>query len=137
MDMEKINIESVIRANSSKVWKYWTEPEHIVNWNFASDEWCCPKAENELKEGGEFSYTMAAKDNSMSFDFKGVFSRIDKGKQINYLLGDGRTVEIQFIEVGDHTKVIEVFEAEKINSLEMQKSGWQAILDNFKKYVEL
>jgi uncharacterized protein YndB with AHSA1/START domain len=134
--MTKITVATTIQAPVEKVWKYWTQPEHIINWNFASEDWHTPAAENDLREGGKFSSTMAAKDGSMSFDFWGVYTKIDKYKVIEYTLGDERTVAITFSGDGNTTKIVETFEAEGQNSVEMQQAGWQAILDNFKKYTE-
>jgi uncharacterized protein YndB with AHSA1/START domain len=134
--MTKITVENTIQAPVEKVWKYWTQPEHIINWSFASDDWHTPAAENDLREGGKFSSTMAAKDGSMSFDFWGVYTKIEEYKVIEYTMGDGRTASLLFSSEGDTTKIVETFEAETENSVEMQKFGWQAILDNFKKYTE-
>jgi len=134
--MTKITVATTIQAPVEKVWKYWTQPEHIINWSFASEDWHTPAAENDLREGGKFSSTMAAKDGSMSFDFGGVYTKVDEYKVIEYTLGDERTVTITFSGDGNTTKVVETFEAEGQNSVEMQQAGWQAILDNFKKYTE-
>lgn len=131
-----ITVQVHINASKEKVWECFTVADHIVNWNFASDDWFCPKAINELIQGGNFTYTMAAKDGSMSFDFTGRFSKIIDYRQLNYILGDGRTVEISFEEKDGACQIIEKFEAEKENSDELQRNGWQAILNNFKKYVE-
>ncbi|MEQ8245906.1 SRPBCC family protein [Fulvivirga sp.] len=132
----KITIEAEITAPISKVWEYWLEPEHITKWNFASDDWHCPKAEADIKVGGKFSATMAAKDGSMSFDFEGIYTTLESHKKIAYEIADGRTVEIIFEEKGDKVHMSETFEAETTNSIEMQRGGWQTILDNFKAYVE-
>ena len=134
--MTTITIESTIQAPVGKVWKYWTLPEHIMNWSYASDDWHTPAAENDLREGGKFSSTMAAKDGSMSFDFGGVYTKVNEHKLIEYTLGDGRKVSITFCSEGNTTKVVETFDPETENAVEFQKSGWQAILDNFKKYTE-
>lgn len=134
--MTKITIETDIQAPVEKVWKYWTQPEHIVNWSYASEDWHTPAAENDLREGGKFKSTMAAKDGSMSFDFGGVYTRVNEHKVIEYTLDDNRTVAVTFSSEGNTTKVVETFEAESENPVEFQKSGWQAILDNFKKYTE-
>jgi uncharacterized protein YndB with AHSA1/START domain len=134
--MTKITVESTIQAPVEKVWKYWTQPEHIINWSFASDDWHTPAAENDLRPGGKFSSTMAAKDGSMSFDFAGVYTKIEEHKVIEYTMGDGRTASILFSSDGDTTTIVETFEAETENSVEMQQFGWQAILNNFKKYTE-
>ena len=131
-----ITIQVQINASKEKVWDCFTQPKHIVNWNFASDDWHCPKATNTLIQDGDFSYTMASKDGSMSFDFIGKFSKIIDYRQLNYLLGDDRIVEITFEEKDGVCLITEKFEAEKVNSEDLQRSGWQAILENFKKYVE-
>lgn len=134
--MTKITVETSVNDALEKVWDCWTIPKHIVNWNFALDEWCCPKAENDLKENGRFSYTMSSKDGKMSFDFGGIYTRIKPMELIHYTLGDGRKVEISFRYDGKNTILTETFETEEVNPEEMQKNGWQAILDNFKKYTE-
>ena len=131
-----ISIEAVIKSPIEKVWKYWTEPQHITQWNKASPDWHCPKATNDLKEGGKFSYTMAAKDGSFSFDFGGVHVTVKTNELIENTLGDGRKVKVIFSESANETKLVETFEAENENSLELQRNGWQAILNNFKKYIE-
>lgn len=131
-----ITVESTIQAPVAKVWEYWNEPEHIKKWAFASEDWHAPKAENDLRTGGTFSTTMAAKDGSFSFDFGGVYTQVKEHKLIEYTLGDERKVSILFSTIGDATKVVETFEAEDTHPVEMQQSGWQAILDNFKKYTE-
>jgi uncharacterized protein YndB with AHSA1/START domain len=137
-DMEtskKIVVETTVQAPVEKVWEYWTEPTHITKWNTASEEWHTPYAENDLKVGGKFSSRMEAKDGSFGFDFGGVYDDVRLNEVIAYSLGDGRKVTINFIRQGDETKVIETFDAENSNPIEMQEAGWQAILDNFKKYV--
>lgn len=137
--MENINlvsIEAVINAPVEKVWKMYTSPEHVVNWNFASPEWHSPKAENDLKEGGRFNYRMEAKDGSAGFDFCGSYTLVEKYSAIEYTMDDDRGVKVVFERKDASTIVTVVFEAEKSNSVEMQKSGWQSILDNFKMYVE-
>ena len=131
-----ITIETIVNAPADKVWQYWIEPEHIMQWNNASDDWYTPQAENDLREGGNFSFTMAAKDGSFSFDFGGIYDKVKKNELIEYTLGDGRNVKVFFTSDGNKTTVEEIFEAEEINSIELQKGGWQAILNNFKKYVE-
>lgn len=131
-----IHIETMVLAPIEVVWQYFTDPEHIVNWNNASPDWHTPKAENDLQVGGKFSYTMAAKDGSFSFDFWGIYDQVEENKNISYTLGDERKVSVVFISIGDDTKIIETFDPESQNPLDMQKAGWQAILDNFKKYVE-
>ncbi len=131
-----ITVENTINASVEKVWKYWTLPEHITQWNNASDDWHTPRAENDLRIGGSFLSRMEAKDGSFGFDFGGVYDSIIINKYIEYTLGDARKVKITFTPDGNKTKVTESFEAESTNPVEMQKGGWQAILDNFKKYTE-
>jgi len=131
-----ITVQNTINASIDKVWKFWTEPEHIKNWSFASAEWHTPYAENDLREGGKFKSTMAAKDGSMSFDFGGEYTLVEKNKAIEYVLEDGRKVEITFTETPDGVEIIQSFDPETQNSEEMQQGGWNAILDNFKSYVE-
>lgn len=131
-----ITIEATIKAASEKVWKYWTQPDHITQWCAASDDWHAPKAENDVRTGGKFSTVMAAKDGSVSFDFAGVYTKVEEGKILEYKLADGRQVKINFSKQGNETKVVESFDAEDVNSVDMQKAGWQAILNNFKTYVE-
>ena len=133
---ELIIVETTIAAPIEKVWNYFSSPEHIVNWNHASDDWFTPKAENDFKEGGSFNYRMEAKDGSMGFDFFATYSKIIPNESIEYTLGDGRHVEITFELEENRTKVTESFEAETFNSADLQKKGWQSILDNFKKYTE-
>jgi uncharacterized protein YndB with AHSA1/START domain len=131
-----VTITTTVKARISKVWECWTEPKHITKWCQASDDWHAPKATNDLQTGGKFSTTMAAKDGSASFDFGGVYTKVDKHKTINYKMDDDRKVHITFEEKAGETKVTESFETESQNSVEMQRSGWQAILDNFKNYCE-
>lgn len=119
-----------------KVWEFWNQPEHIMNWAFASDDWEAPAAENDLQVGGKFVTTMAAKDKSVSFDFSGVYTKVDNHESIEYSMDDGRKVSVKFETVPEGTKITETFDPENENPEEMQRAGWQAILDNFKKYVE-
>lgn len=135
-DKQTVTVETVIKAPIEKIWKQWTEPTHITRWYNASDYWHAPYAENDLRVNGKFKTTMAAKDGSMSFDFEGVYTNIVQYKTIQYTLLDGRKVKITFTEQGDSTKVVEAFETENENPADMQRVGWQAILDNFKKYAE-
>ena len=132
----RITVETIVKAPVEKVWKSWNEPEHIMNWCHASDDWHAPASTNDIRTGGTFSTTMAAKDGSYSFDFGGVYDNVKEHELIQYTMGDGRKVEVIFTREGNDTKVVETFEAESTNPLEMQRSGWQAILDNFKKYTE-
>ncbi len=131
-----ITIEAVINAPVEKVWKYWNGPEYIRQWAFASDDWHAPYADNDLRVDGTFKTTMAAKDGSFSFDFGGVYTKVEPNKTIEYTMGDGRKVWISFSTEGGKTKVVETFEAENENPIEMQQGGWQTILNNFKKYTE-
>ncbi|WP_421799368.1 VOC family protein [Haliscomenobacter sp.] len=131
-----ITVRNTVKVPVEKAWKHWTTPEHIMQWNNASDDWHTPKAENDLRPGGRFVYTMAARDGSMSFDFGGTFDEVRPNERLTYTIDDGRKVEVTFKENGQSTEVIEAFEAENIHSHELQEAGWQAILDNFKKHVE-
>ncbi len=134
--MEPITVQNTIEASIEIVWEYWTNPEHVKNWNFASNDWHCPRASNDFIVDGEFHYIMAAKDGSVEFDFCGTFTNIVLHQSIQIYLEDGREVRLQFIREGAATKLIETFEPEEVNSLELQKQGWQAILNNFKSYTE-
>ena len=138
MTTEKTNItvESTVNAPIETVWKAWVEPDHITKWNFASDDWHSPWAKTDFREGGNFSARMEAKDGSMGFDFGGVYDVIRKNEYIEYTIGDGRKVQVTFSKQGNVTKVVETFEAENTHPVELQKGGWQAILDNFRKYTE-
>jgi len=131
-----ITIEATILAPVEKVWELWTTPKHIMKWNNASPDWHTPHAENDLRVGGRFVSHMAAKDGSMSFDFGGEYDEVKMNEQISYTMDDGRKNIITFIGSGSQTKVSETFEAESENSVERQRTGWQAILNNFKKYAE-
>lgn len=131
-----ITVETTVQAPVEKVWKYWSLPEHITQWCSASDDWHTPKAENDLQTGGKFLSRMEAKDGSFGFDFGGVYDEVKKHELIEYTIGDGRKVKITFDGNADKTKIVETFEAEDTHSIEMQQGGWQAILDNFKKYTE-
>jgi len=131
-----ITVHADVNAPLSKVWECWNAPEHIVHWNFANDDWHSPKAENDFHVGGKFTYTMAAKDGSFSFDFWGIYTEIYDQNSLAYSLGDDRKVKVTFEDKGGRTQVTETFDAESQNPVEMQQAGWQAILNNFKKYVE-
>jgi len=135
-DQTTITVETTVRTPVEKVWEYWTEPQHITKWSFASDDWHAPNAENDVRVGGKFLTRMEAKDGSFGFDFGGVYDEVRINEFIAYTLGDGRKVTITFISQENGTKIIETFEAETTNSIEMQKAGWQAFMDNFKKYSE-
>jgi uncharacterized protein YndB with AHSA1/START domain len=131
-----ITVKSTINESIDKVWEFWTLPEHITKWSFASPDWHTPYAENDLREGGKFKSTMAAKDGSMSFDFEGEYTLVEKNKAIEYIMADGRKVEISFSTTSNGVEVTESFDPETQNPEEMQRGGWQAILDNFKSYIE-
>jgi uncharacterized protein YndB with AHSA1/START domain len=134
--MAFISIETTINAPISTVWEKWTSPSHVQYWNFASPDWHCPKATTELKIGGEFHYEMASKDGTMSFDFWGTFQQIEPEKFLDIIIGDGRKMHVNFEKTESGTTVTEQFEPENQNPEDMQKAGWQMILDNFKNYVE-
>ena len=136
MEKNKITVQTTVSASLDKVWERWTSPQHIVNWNFASDDWHCPAAENDLRTGGKFKSTMAAKAGDMSFDFEGTYDEVVDQKRIAYSLEDGRQVTVDFESLGDQTQVTESFDPDASHSADMQRAGWQAILDNFKKYAE-
>ena len=131
-----ITVKATINAPVEKVWSFWTDPRHIVQWNNASDDWYTPRAENDLRVGGKFLSRMEARDGSDGFDFTGEYDSIVLLKQIKYTMGDGRTAQVNFSFEGNTTVITEVVETEQSNPLEMQQQGWQAILNNFKKYVE-
>lgn len=133
---QPITVRTVIDALAGTVWKKWTTPEDITKWYFASNDWHCPKAENNLKPGGEFLFKMEAKDGSFGFDFIGIYQTIITNQLLEYTLADGRRVTVEFITDGEKTEDIETFEPENENPMELQQAGWHAILDNFKKYVE-
>lgn len=133
---QTVTVETTVHAPVEKVWEFWTQPEHITKWSFASDDWHAPRAENDLKVGGTFVTRLEAKDGSFGFDLGGVYDEVRTNEFISYTMGDGRKVEISFIRQDNDTKVIESFDAETTNPVDMQKAGWQAFLDNFKKYSE-
>ena len=133
---EKITVKTTVNKPINEVWKRWTSPKDIVNWTFASADWHSPEAENDLKIGGKFRTRMEAKDGSMGFDFEGKYTNVELHKIIEYVLEDGRNVLISFEDLNEKTLITETFDPETVNSLAMQKDGWQAILDNFKKYTE-
>lgn len=137
MEKTKITVQATVNAPIEKVWDYWNSPEHIKQWNSASPDWHTPSSENDLRAGGRFTARMEAKDGSFGFDFGGVYDEVETHQYISYTLDDGRQTNITFTsEGGNETKVVETFEAEGQNPVEMQQAGWQAILDNFKNYTE-
>lgn len=131
----QIEVSIVVDKNIDKVWEFWTNPEHIVHWNFAHESWMCPHAINNLRVGGEFNYRMEARDHSFGFDFSGVYHEIIPHEKIAFTLGE-RNVTVLFVVQGDKTTVKEIFDADDSHSVEQQKSGWLAILNNFKLYIE-
>ena len=131
-----ITVKSSINAPVKKVWEYWTKPEHITQWNNASDDWHTPWAKNDLRVGGRFTARMEARDGSMGFEFGGTYDAIQSNEFISYTMDDGRKVDVTITSHGDMTTVTENFEAEETHSIEMQQGGWQAIMDNFRKYTE-
>lgn len=131
-----VTVEATVNAKMEKVWDYWSGPEHIRQWCQASSDWHAPEAENDLREKGRFKTRMAARDGSAAFDFEGVYTKVKNHELIEYEMSDGRRVKITFVPQGKTVRIRESFEAESENPVEMQKAGWQAILDNFKSYVE-
>jgi len=136
MSFTKITIQASVFADNQRAWDYYTQPNHITQWNFASDDWQCPTASNDLQVGGKYIARMEAKDGSFGFDFEGIYSEILPGKKLCFALADGRKVEVTFENRGVHCLVVVTFDAETENPIEMQQNGWQAILDNYKKHVE-
>ncbi len=134
--VNSITVSANIKAPVQQAWTFWTLPEHIIHWNNASDDWHTPTATNDLRAGGKFLCRMEAKDGSLGFDFWGVYDEVKTNELIAYTLGDGRKINIIFEASGNETTITETFEAEHENAIELQRAGWQAILDNFKKYVE-
>ena len=136
MERIKISVEVTVNKNIDEVWANWTLPEHITKWNFASDDWQCPSAQNDLRAGGRFSSRMEAKDGSFGFDFGGIYDEVIHLQKIAYTMEDGRQVETSFVSNGNSTTINTLFDAEDQNPIELQKGGWQAIINNFKKYCE-
>jgi uncharacterized protein YndB with AHSA1/START domain len=134
-DKTKITVEAKINAQIEKIWNYYTQPEHITKWNFASDDWHCPSAEIDLRVGGKLNARMEAKDGSNGFNFEAIYTEIIPHKKIAYKMLDDRNAEINFNVIGNQTEVTIIFEAENVYPVDLQKAGWQAILNNFKKYV--
>ena len=131
-----ITVQNIINASIEKVWELWTGPEHVMKWNNASEDWHTPFAENDLKVGGKFKYTMASTDGTMRFDFEGIYTNVVNPSLIEYKLADDRKVKITFESQKNGVLLIEKFDPETENSEALQQQGWQAILDNFKKHVE-
>ena len=136
LSKKKITVEAIVKAPIEIIWKLWNTPEDITQWNAASTDWHTPRAKIDLKPGGKFLFRMEAKDGSFGFDFGGIFNSVKPKESLAYTIGDGRKVEINFTGNGSITKISETFEAESQNPIELQRDGWQAILNNFKKYAE-
>jgi uncharacterized protein YndB with AHSA1/START domain len=135
-DNQVITIKTIVNAPKEIVWNCWTEPEHIIKWNNASEDWHTTTATNDLRAGGSFLSRMEAKDGSFGFDFSGIYDEVKLYEVISYTLGDTRKVKVTLKGNENTTEIIEDFEAESENPIEMQRAGWQAILDNFKSYTE-
>jgi len=136
MAFTKISIQALLAATTQKAWDCYTLPEHIIHWNFASPDWHCPAATADVSVGGKFSARMEAKDGSFGFDFEGIYSEIIPGEKLVYGLADGRQVAVSFTKLDDNTTVTVDFDAENENPIDMQRDGWQAILNNYKTYTE-
>lgn len=135
--MTTITVAVTVNAPLERVWTAWTQPQHITQWNFASPDWECPSASSDLRAGGSFSYRMAARDGSFAFDFGGVYREVSLHERLVSELGDGRRVQVDFGRLPDgQTRLTQAFEAEDQNPAEMQRQGWQAILENFKTHAE-
>ncbi|WP_212005163.1 SRPBCC family protein [Chitinophaga sp. HK235] len=132
----KVTVTTVINADAKKVWDYYTQPEHITGWNFADPSWHCPSASNDMRVGGKYVARMEAKDGSFGFDFEATYNEVVDGEKLSYTMPDSRQATVAFHKTGNQTEVVVNFDPETENPIEMQKGGWQAILDNFKKYTE-
>jgi len=136
MSKQKITIQATITADKKLVWESYTNPKHIIHWNFASDDWHCPSASNDLRVGGTYKARMEAKDGSFGFDFEAIYTKVSEGESFTNILSDEREINVRFTELENKTEVVIIFDAETENSIELQKNGWQAILNNFKLYTE-
>jgi uncharacterized protein YndB with AHSA1/START domain len=136
MEATKITIKATVFADRQKTWDYYTQPEHITKWNFASEDWHCPDAINDMKVGGKYTARMEARDGSFGFDFEAIYNEIRKPERFLFTMTDGRQVNVIFKNRENQTEVTVTFDAETENSIELQRNGWQAILNNFKKYTE-
>lgn len=136
MSATQITVRATIAATAEKAWECYTLPEHIMRWNFASPDWHCPAAENDLRPGGRYSARMEARDGSFGFDFAFVYDEVRHPEHIAYTMEDGRRATVDFIPGPTGTEVIVTFDAETMNPVELQQQGWQAILDNFKVHTE-
>jgi uncharacterized protein YndB with AHSA1/START domain len=135
MSTTKITVQATINAEAKKVWNSYTNPKHIVHWNFADPSWHCPNAENDMQIGGIYKVRMEAKDGSFGFDFEAIYTEIIEGKQFTYEFEE-RTITVQFDNLGNQTEVVVTFDPENENPIEIQQNGWQMILNNFKAYTE-
>ena len=133
---QRISIEAVVNRTRGDVWNFFNLPEYITKWNFASDDWSCPRADNDLRVGGRLCSRMEAKDGSYGFDFEAIYDEVIPEAKLAYTMTDGRQAETSFEDLGDKTRVSTTFDPDKENPADMQKMGWQAILDNFKRYAE-
>ena len=136
MEEQKITVMATVNAPVDKVWEYYNDPEHVMKWNHASDDWHSPRAENDLRIGGRFNYRMESKDGKEGFDFGGTYTEVAPNSVVAYKMDDGREARVVFEQAGEGTKVTVTFDPENQNTLELQQQGWQAILDNFKSYSE-
>lgn len=134
---ETITLQITVAVSKETAWKYWTNPQHIQQWNFADPSWHCPAATNDLRIGGSFNYRMAARDGSFAFDFEGIYDAVEPEALIAYHLADGRSVRITFESTNDEQVIVtQTFDAKTENPIDMQRAGWQAIMDNYKRLVE-
>lgn len=133
---QQVTVSTLINAPLKTIWEYWTKPEHIQNWNAASPDWHTPHATNDLRVGGKFQSRMEAKDKSAGFDFEGIYTEVTPQEKITYTMEDGRTVEVVFEKTDEGVRITETFDIEHLNPAEMQRAGWQSILDTFKTYTE-
>lgn len=134
--LAKITIEAETTAPVAKVWNAWNTPSDIVQWNTPDPSWHTPSSENDLRVGGSFKHRMEAKDGSFGFDFGGIYDTVELNQEISYTMADGRKVTTLFSEKDGKTHISSTFDPETQNDPEFQKQGWQAILNNFIKYVE-
>lgn len=136
MKPTKVTVQATVNADSKKAWDYYMQPKHITQWNFADPSWHCPSAENDARVGGTYRARMEAKDQSFGFDFEAVYTEMSPGKSFTYKMGDGRMADVRFEDKAGKTEVTVNFDAENQNPVEMQKGGWQAILNSYKNYTE-
>lgn len=136
MDTTKITIQAVVAADRQKTWDCYTQPEHITKWNFATDTWHCPAASNDMRVGGKYLARMEAKDGSFAFDFEAVYNEIVDGEKFTYTMPDNREIQVSFEKMDDKTRVTVTFDPENVNPVDLQRDGWQSILDNFRRYAE-